>query len=235
MRSARIPVLLLSTYVCTAPAHLAAGHRTASLRENPRRIAAHNRQLRSVVSICLIIDSTRRMTDTDKLIIDEAETRSSVMFASIRITLEWHQPPACAGDPVFVIMKTNVPHAYLPGALGLALPLEGSHAWVFYDRVRNSAQDDGISPLLAHVFSHEIAHVLQGTIRHSESGILEAHWGQEVCARMASFPLMFTPTDAFLIHRGLEERRSRLASNPVAQMPANGSIGISERPATALP
>jgi hypothetical protein len=53
-------------------------------------------------------------------------------------------------------------------ALGVALPLEGSHARVFYDRVLRASPDDAYQDaLLAHVMAHEIAHVLQGLIRHS--------------------------------------------------------------------
>jgi hypothetical protein len=79
---------------------------------------------------------------------------------------------------------------------------------------------------LAHVMAHEIAHVLQGVIRHSDSGILKAHWSGTDCARVASFPLMFTREDAILIHRGLEERHSRLLENASARIPAAPSMEV---------
>ena len=101
------------------------------------------------------------------------------MFAAIRVKLEWYGPSVCragAIDPVLLVLETGTPNAHFPGALGVALPLEGRHAWVFYDRVLRSSPDENyVAALLAHVMTHEIAHLLQGIIRHSESGILKAH------------------------------------------------------------
>jgi hypothetical protein len=91
---------------------------------------------------------------------------------------------------------------------------------VFYDRLlQGSADDQHLAALLAHVLAHEIAHVLEGTIRHSDDGILKAHWSQTDCGRMAHFPLMFAPEDAMLIRQGLAERRSRLAANASPALP----------------
>ena len=109
----------------------------------------------------------------------------------------------------------------------MALPSEGSHSWVFYDRVLRAGPDDShVAAVLAHAMAHEIAHLLQGINRHSETGILKAHWSGTDCARMAFFPLMFTPEDALLIHRGSEERHSRLVSNGSAGVPINRSDEI---------
>jgi hypothetical protein len=170
-------------------------------------IAANQQRSEQAVTICLV-------TDPNRLIVDAAEKLANDMFAKIRVRLQWHEPPVCpagVGDPVALMLTSLTPDAYFQGALGVALPLEGTHAWVFYDRVLRASQDDAyLAALLAHVMAHEIAHVLQGMIRHSESGILKAHWSGTDCARMASFPLMFTREDAILIHQGLEERRSRL-------------------------
>jgi hypothetical protein len=152
------------------------------------------------------------------------------MFVAIRVMLRWHEPPLCparAAAPVFLTFATQTPEAYFPGALGVALPLEGSHAWVFYDRAQRAARDDtGLTALLAHVMAHEIAHVLQGTVRHSESGILKANWSETDCARMAYFPLKFTREDGILIHKGLEERWARLMSSGSAGVPINRSDEI---------
>ena len=93
------------------------------------------------------------------------------------------------------------------------------------------------SLLLAHVMAHEIAHVLQGIIRHSGSGILKAQWSATDCARMTFFPLMFTSYDAILIHLGIEERRLRRSTNQFGRGPANrsGTILPAEKEALALP
>jgi len=212
MRSAPITAaLFLATYACAAqPLHSDDQVHASLLRENLFRIAARQQRLEPAVTICLV-------TDPNRLIVDAAEKLASEMFGKIRVRLQWHEPPVCpagAVDPVFVMLTSLTPDADFPGALGVALPLEGSHAWVFYDRAQRAARDDiGLTALLAHVMAHEIAHELQGIIRHSESGILKAQWSGTDRARMASFPLMFTREDAILIHQGLEERRARLISD----------------------
>jgi hypothetical protein len=84
--------------------------------------------------------------------------------------------------------------------------------------------------------AHEIAHVLQGIIRHSDSGILKAQWSATDCARMSFFPLMFTSYDATLINLGIEERRLRLSTNPFGLSPANRSAILpAGKGALALP
>jgi hypothetical protein len=170
-----------------------------------------------------------------------AEMLAGRIFGSIRVSVWWYEPPVCpatAKNPIFMVIQTPTPEENLPGALGAALPLDGSHTWVFYDRVRRSAPDDDHLPaLLAHVMAHEIAHVLQGVIRHSDSGILKAQWSATDCARMTFFPLMFTSYDAILIHMGIEERRLRLSTNPFGRGPANRSSAIlpAGKEALALP
>jgi hypothetical protein len=126
-----------------------------------------------------------------------------------------------------MVIWTGTPKTYLPGALGVALPLEGTHAWVFYDRVWGSVPDSRVPALLAHVMVHEIAHLLQGTIRHSESGILKAHWSDTEIGHMAFLPLAFTPIDAILIRHGIEERRLREAQNSFMPAPMSPPTAIS--------
>jgi hypothetical protein len=207
----------LVTYACAAQPLLSDDQVHASLlHENLFRIGAGQQRLEPAVTICLV-------TDPNRPIVGTAATLTNQMFAAIRVELRWHEPPLCpakAARPVFLTFAIHTPEAYFRGALGVALPLEGSHAWVFYDRAQRAARDDiGLTALLAHVMAHEIAHVLQGTIRHSESGILKANWSDTDCARMAYFPLKFTREDEILIHKGLEERRARLTSRGSAGVP----------------
>jgi hypothetical protein len=207
VRNACTAVLSLVTYSCAAQA--AAGELAASLpRGNLLRIAAGQRRLESTVTICLVTNPNRPM-------VDAAETLADRIFAFIGVKVQWHEPPVCppgTEPPIFLVIQTSTPKAYFPGALGVALPLDGSHVWVFYDRVRQAVPDFRVPALLAHVMAHETAHVLKGINRHSVSGILKAHWSEREIARMALLPLAFTPADAILIHHGIEERRSRVAS-----------------------
>ena len=193
------------------------------LRQNLLWIAGGQQRSVPVVTVCLV-------TDPNRLIVDAAETLTSKMFAAISVRVQWHEPPVCLGgasDPVYLTLETRTPEGHFPGALGMALPTEGSHAWVFYDRVLRAGLDDNyVAAVLAHAMAHEIAHALEGINRHSETGILKAHWSGTDCARMKVFPLMFTREDAIRIHHGLEERHSSLASSASANFPIAGSGGI---------
>ena len=64
------------------------------------------------------------------------------------------------------------------GSLGFALPYEGVHATVFYDRVGIFSARKGvpINLMLGYVLAHEITHLLEGINRHSDSGLMKASW-----------------------------------------------------------
>ena len=216
--------LLFTAFALAAQPRLNADQLQASLQPgNLLRVSDVPRPSEPAVTICLV-------TDPNRLIVGAAETLTNQMFVAIRVVLRWHEPPVCpakAGHTIFLMLQTGTPESQFPGALGVAHPREGSHAWVFYDRIQRAGRDDtGLTALLAHAMAHEIAHLLQGINRHSESGILKAHWSGTDCARMAHFPLMFTREDAILIHRGLEERQVRMISSRRGGAPSNRSEEI---------
>jgi hypothetical protein len=94
------------------------------------------------------------------------------MFATIGIRLDWRsgEPPRTSfPQPIGIELATDTPTNLLPGALGSAMPYEGVHIRVFYDRVRSDVVPRSV--LLAHVMVHEIAHILQKTDRHSDGGV----------------------------------------------------------------
>jgi hypothetical protein len=223
VKNACIPALLFVTYTCSGQTPFNDEIPEPLLHGKLFRMAAIQTRAESTVAVCLV-------TDPNRPIVAAAETLADRIFSSIRVKIHWHEPPVCPAtteNPIFMVIQMPTPEGYLPGALGAALPLEGGHGWVFYDRVRRSAPDDDhLLALLAHVMAHEIAHVLQGIIRHSGSGILKAQWSATDCARMSFFPLMFTSYDAILIHLGIEERRLRLSPNPFGRDAANRSDEI---------
>ena len=219
--------LLFAAFAFAAEPRPGAGQSQALLHPaNGLRVADVPLPSEPAVTVCLV-------TDPNRLIVGAAEALASQMFAKIRVRLQWHEPPVCpagAADPVLLALQRHTPDAQFRGALGVALPREGTHAWVFYDRVLRAGPDDSyVAALLAHAMAHEIAHVLQGISRHSESGILKARWSGTDCARMAYFPLMFTREDAILIKSGLEERRSRLVSSGPGAVRINRSYEVWER------
>jgi len=71
--------------------------------------------------------------------------------------------------------------------------------------------------VLAYVFAHELAHVMQGADSHSASGILMANWSDHECHMMVSRTLAFSARDVDLIRAGLEKKRSNSATGEGAQ------------------
>jgi hypothetical protein len=142
------------------------------------------------------------------------------VFASAGVNLEWHTDrrfcEAQRDQVIKVSLSLNTPEDLAPGALAYALPYEGVHIQVFYDRMANAGND--LRPrLLAYVIVHEITHILQGVNRHSDSGIMMAHWGLPEYERMKFGQLRFADQDVDLIHEGLKVRQARIATASAAR------------------
>jgi hypothetical protein len=131
---------------------------------------------------------------------------SSGIFAGIGVKILWRSPSNCPAEAISITFSNDTPASLLPGALAYAMPYEGTHIVVFYDRMQQ--KPGTVSCLLGHVLVHEIAHILQGIHRHSESGIMKAQWNGADYQRMAWKPLPFTDEDVLLIHRGLKAREA---------------------------
>jgi hypothetical protein len=147
----------------------------------------------------------------DDFVVQRAESIAATMFAGIGVQIEWHRDRFCPADAIRISFADGPIRKFRPEALAYALPYEGSHIEVFYDRVQQHGPS--LMPvLLAHVMVHEITHMLQGVCRHSESGVMMARWGTNELNKMAFQPLRFTDTDVQMIYKGLEARESRLAA-----------------------
>jgi hypothetical protein len=131
-----------------------------------------------------------------------AEGLAARMFAEIGVSLEWRngKPAFESSRPIFVELTTDTPERLKPGALAYALPYEGSHLRVFYDRIASNFYPRS---MLAHVLVHEITHLLQGVSRHSATGVMKAHWTNDDFRQMSIGTLPFTPGDVQLIYAGL--------------------------------
>ena len=62
----------------------------------------------------------------------------------------------------------------MSGVLGYAMPYQGRHIIIFFDRIET--MQDALSTVLGHVMVHEITHVIQGVSRHSDTGLMKPHW-----------------------------------------------------------
>jgi hypothetical protein len=145
-----------------------------------------------------------------------AEQVASQMFSAVGVPINWHQ--GLAGCPVEGIRVTlsplsdHAPADLPPSAMAYALPYEGNHIVIFYDRLQRKVKGTQISTLLAHVLAHELTHILQGIHRHSDRGLMKATWDGSDYQAMMWKPLPFTPEDIELIHRGLAARANPAAS-----------------------
>ena len=111
--------------------------------------------------------------------------------------------------------STDTPPSQDVGALAYALAYEGVHIAVMFDRIKmRGGGPTLISTLLAHVVTHEIAHLLQGISRHTATGVMKAHWDAKDIAAMAQAPLPFSSEDIDLIRRGLGQRAADPAFVP---------------------
>lgn len=152
----------------------------------------------------------------------DGEGAASTIFAGIHVQLVWREPTrhkskalaGCAGEPAPPDLALEiVPHAppsVSNVALAVAMPYAdfGVRAAIFYDRVepllRLSHAPE--ATLLGYVLAHEIAHVLQGIARHSETGVMRAHWTDSDFEQMRNRVLPFAAEDVQLIRQRLALR-----------------------------
>jgi hypothetical protein len=156
--------------------------------------------------------------ETPTLVLLRAEAISSRMFVTAGVAVAWHSKgtAACREAPqsgaVSLELVTNTPAAQHPDALAYAQPYQGFEIVVMLDRIERSvSRVSQVSGVLANVMTHEITHLLQGSARHSETGVMKAHWDRKEFAEMTYRPLTFAPEDIELIRLGLERRATGAA------------------------
>jgi hypothetical protein len=145
----------------------------------------------------------------DLIVTVRAEKIASKMFSGIGVTLDWRHN--CQAGGIRISLSDHSLAKRLPHALAYALPYEGTHIVVFYDRVEQVSQPSRRPSLMAHVLAHEITHILQGVERHSAAGVMKANWDGGDYSAMSWKPLAFAPEDIDLIHNGLGRRAAQTA------------------------
>jgi hypothetical protein len=152
-------------------------------------------------------------TGSDGLVRTTAQPEVSRIFAEIGIRIDWRRDKqdCAASDGIIVTLSYESPATKYPNAWAYALPYEGTHIVVFYDRVQKTVGWTGARNLLAYVLAHELTHILQGVSRHSQTGIMKAAWDRTDYFDMGRRALHFTPTDVFVLYASLDGRRARLA------------------------
>jgi hypothetical protein len=170
----------------------------APLAINSGAVANQSLGAASAVAVCL--------TDTLGPVYSITASTTTAMFARIGVSLGWRDARHCPSGALRISLSDSTPTSFLPGALAYTMPYEGTHIVVFLDRVKSMVGEPRVPVLLAHVFAHEITHILQGISRHSESGLMKAKWGAADYHQMAWEPLPFTALDIELIHDGMANR-----------------------------
>ena len=140
-----------------------------------------------------------------------AKAIASKMLRKIGVTLVWVDSKSCPPEGIHITLTGQTPATLQPGALAYALPYEGTHIRVFRDRIE--ANQPALVPhLLAHVLVHEIIHILEGCTRHSDHGVMKAHWGGADFNQMLWSELPISQEDIDLVHAGMEKRAQRAAA-----------------------
>ncbi|HEY4362135.1 MAG TPA: hypothetical protein VGN17_14250 [Bryobacteraceae bacterium] len=157
----------------------------------------------TTVKVCLTFSR-------DAWIVAQAEAAAAQMFSGIGVRLAWyHGTRHCkspAGDFLPVILSTGTSDDEYPGALAYSHLHGTAHVEIFYDRILTTVEPRRICDLLAHVLAHEITHTLEDLNRHSDAGLMKAHWSQQDIEEMSFRPLPFGPEDVELIRRALVNR-----------------------------
>ena len=94
------------------------------------------------------------------------------------------------------------------GELALASTYEGTHIVIFYDCVLE-IRPNKVAALLAYVMVHEVNHILQGTCRQSESGVMKARGMTTISRKWPGSRSILPNIDC--IRRGLDAREARIA------------------------
>jgi hypothetical protein len=124
----------------------------------------------------------------------------SAILASASVYVRWQggdtiQPAVESIDIRFVHSKllSTTPRSVAEAS--------GDRITVFLDRVSDYANQNPLfmPRILGHVLAHEIGHVLQGTGRHSRTGVMKAHWDEDDYITMRSKNVEFTREDAVAI------------------------------------
>jgi hypothetical protein len=138
-----------------------------------------------------------------------AQAIASRIFAAIGVSIRWRRRlKGCPPQGIQISLISGAPRNAKPSAdaLAYALPYEGVHINVLYDRIAQGTSTLLLPQLLAHVLVHEITHILQGFTQHSAQGMMKAHWNRDDFENMLGKPLQFSSDDVRWIHRGLEAR-----------------------------
>ena len=151
----------------------------------------------------------------NSVLIHGAQCLAGSMFERAGIVGQWRRgAPKYQGtaEVIEAVLRDQTAEDFNPGALAQAVLGQDSGVRIelFYDRIRGNTPESA-TPVLAHVLVHEITHILQGVNRHSQEGIMKAHWDSQDYRQMVGEKLLFADDDLRLIHNWVEQHRRATA------------------------
>jgi hypothetical protein len=158
-------------------------------------------QLRTVEIFVNNQDDSVRLLSASKPLV-------SNIFGKIGVQLTWHKGDIPAGRNALGIRTAEHAPATASREALAASELRGpgmSEITIYKDRLQSllNLHPNVTRVLAAYVLAHEFAHVMQGVPRHSDSGIMKAHWSDRDFQEMIYHKLVFAPVDLDLIQKGL--------------------------------
>jgi hypothetical protein len=155
------------------------------------------------VTLCL---KTRALVS--HFVVERAKSVAGRTFSEAGFDVAWSTRAGCQeASSIHIEIDGEAPAGLRPGAMAYALPYGHSAVsiHIFYDRV--VANYPAMTALLlGEVMAHEVTHVLQGVIRHSESGLMKACWGPKEYYAMRAGPLPLAGEDLELARIGIAKR-----------------------------
>ena len=149
------------------------------------------------------------------LVFTRARQIVAEVYAEIGIKVVWRSagshPAGCRKEPlhqkIVVALAARSPGSMSEWALAYSNPYatDGPCVKLLMDRLEPAIRLNPLSTgfLLGHVLAHEMGHVLQGVLRHSETGVLKARWSAGETRDMGKKRLHFTAYDTGLMLENL--------------------------------
>ncbi len=136
-----------------------------------------------------------------------AQLEASEILSLVSVSVDWGSGRACREpDAIHIHLNSQTSESMMPGALAFCRPGSNTDIQILYDRVRATVAPDMEVHLLAYVLAHELTHMIEGETRHSETGVMKAHWTAHDYLAMSSGGLGFAAEDVQLVQRGMAIR-----------------------------
>jgi hypothetical protein len=131
------------------------------------------------------------------------------------IAVTWREDDSAPTPAEVIVRIVAAPAEALPGPLGFSLidveRRAGTLATVYADRVTKLAALAGADPgrLLGRAMAHEIGHLLLGTTRHADRGLMRGVWTSVELHRDQAWDWSLSREDVARMRRGLVARLRR--------------------------